>query len=75
MSDDNDHKDLDLRTTPHSYRRSRRGLWVVVLLAFLVMIVAYAWLELKLTIFTAPRTGGSAVEISPKAAPPAPPRG
>lgn len=62
MEDGHDNRDLDLRTTPHSYRL--RGVWVFVsILVILAVMIGYAWIKVSDAVLVLPKTTTKAVTI------------
>ncbi|EPE97014.1 hypothetical protein [Rhizobium grahamii] len=53
MSGDNDSSELDLRTTPRSYRRG--GVWIFVTIVLILAVVAFAWTQVRDAMIETPK--------------------
>ena len=54
MADNQDNRDLDLRTTPHSYRR--RSVWMVVTILVILLVLGYGWIKVRDAVLVMPTT-------------------
>ncbi|MBB3544505.1 hypothetical protein FHT97_005272 [Rhizobium sp. BK399] len=54
MSGDSDSSELDLRTTPRSYRRG--GVWIFVTIVLILAVVAFAWTKVRDAVIETPQT-------------------
>ncbi|OWW02340.1 hypothetical protein ATY81_22095 [Rhizobium sp. R72] len=55
MITDNDHRDLDLRTTPHRFRRPHAIWWALLATLAMLLVGVYAYSKLRAAITVAPK--------------------